>query len=38
MVAHHLKYTHYLYVPRLPPRLNDKFIVRAMDAFGNESL
>lgn len=38
MVAHHLKTTHYLYVPSLPQRLNDTIIVRAMDAFGNESL
>ena len=38
LLAHHLKNTYFLYVPALPARLHDKIIVRAMDAYGNESL
>ena len=37
MLAHHLSQPYFLYIPALPSRLHDKIVVRAMDAYGNES-
>ncbi len=38
MIAHHLKATHFDYAPYVPAHINDSIFVKAMDAYGNESL
>lgn len=37
LVAHHLRGTSYRYVPALPRLLDARYVVVAMDAYGNES-
>ena len=37
LIAHHLRTTLYDYSPALPALLHDRYVVVAMDAYGNES-